>query len=374
MTFALVIFIATLDPSGRVPCREPIDFLGAHPVEIPRHGLLQRARGHREPERVLRGAAGDQAVDEPAGKAVAPADPIDEPHVVALAALHRPGLGIPQRRAPAVVARRDALPQRDGHHRRTEVPRDAFGGLAEAVQIELAARDVGVRHVHAENGLQVLLVGDDDVHLAHHRAHGGLRLRFGPQFLAEIQIHADPRAGRASGRNRPSGGLGAIGPERRRDAGDVKPVRAVEDGLPVHRVGRHLADRGTRPIVEDRRGPLAGADFRVVDPDPAAAAHDAIGPYPLGAQRPDGRITNRVVRQRGDVHALEAELREADGDIGLAAAERRDQEWRLKEALESRRAQPEHDLAERHDLLHQPFPLAARTLATIRSAFARSTR
>ena len=45
---------STLHPSRRVPFGEPIDFLGAHPVEISRHGLLQRARGDGESERVLR--------------------------------------------------------------------------------------------------------------------------------------------------------------------------------------------------------------------------------------------------------------------------------------------------------------------------------
>ena len=67
-----------------------------------------------------------------------------------------------------------------------------------------------------------------------------------------------------------------------------------------------------------------------------------------------GRVADRVRRQPRHVVALEAEVREADGDVGLAAAERRRRargDW--KKPLESGRAEPQHDLAEGHDLRHQ---------------------
>src|SRR5688572_8646793 len=80
MTVAAVIFIQlrgaqspTSPPhsSRRIPTDKPIDFLGGHAVEISRHGLLQRAGRDGESECVLGGPARDQAVDEPAGEAVA---------------------------------------------------------------------------------------------------------------------------------------------------------------------------------------------------------------------------------------------------------------------------------------------------------------
>src|SRR5215470_8734040 len=72
--------------------------------------------------------------------------------------------------------------------------------------------------------------------------------------------------------------------------------------------------------------------------------------HAFGAQRADHGVADRVRRQTGDVLAVHAEPREAHGDVGLAAAEGRDEGWRLEQPLESWRAETQHDLAERDDL------------------------
>jgi hypothetical protein len=105
-------------------------------------------------------------------------------------------------------------------------------------------------------------------------------------------------------------------------------------------------------IVDDRRGALAGARFGEVDPDALAAALDEVGADAFGAEGPDGAVADGVRRETGHVAALEAELREAHRDVGLAAAVGRDEGRGLEEALEARRAQAQHDLAERDDCGH----------------------
>ena len=80
-----------------------------------------------------------------------------------------------------------------------------------------------------------------------------------------------------------------------------------------------------------------------------AAADDEVGADALGAQRADGAVADGVARQPRHVVALEAELRDADRDVGLAAAEGGAEDRRLQEALEPRRAQAQHDLSERDD-------------------------
>ena len=165
-----------------------------------------------------------------------------------------------------------------------------------------------------------------------------------------------------------------VGAERRGDAGDMEPRRAVEDLRPVDGAGRHLADRGSGAVVDHHRCALAGAALGEVDADAIAAARDRVGAHAFGAQRADRRVADRILRQPRDIPAVEPELREADGDVRLAAAEGGDERRRLQQALEPGRAQAQHDLAERHDLCrHHAFPgcalRAAATLATIRRAF-----
>ena len=50
-------------------------------------------------------------------------------------------------------------------------------------------------------------------------------------------------------------------------------------------------------------------------------------------------VADLVLRQPRDVLAVEAELRQADGDVRLAAAEGGDELRRLQKPLEPRRAQ-----------------------------------
>src|SRR5688572_13671385 len=113
----------SLHAAGGVARRQAIHLLHGDAVEVTGNGVLERARGNRKAERRFRQSTGDEPVNQPRGEAVATADPIDDAHVVGLASVKRRRSGVPQDRAPSVVAGRAALAQGDRHHLRTEVPR-----------------------------------------------------------------------------------------------------------------------------------------------------------------------------------------------------------------------------------------------------------
>jgi hypothetical protein len=138
------------------------------------------------------------------------------------------------------------------------------------------------------------------------------------------------RAPALRGGDRRLRGGGGLRAEGRRDPGDVEPGGAGHDLVPLHRVGGDVADGRLRAIVDDRPGPLAGAGLGEINPDAMAGANDVRGVDALGAQCPHAGIADRVRREARDVAAVQAELREAGGDVGLAAAEGRRQHGRLK--------------------------------------------
>ena len=77
-----------------------------------------------------------------------------------------------------------------------------------------------------------------------------------------------------------------------------------------------------RWLADDSATTLACSGFGEVDPDPAAAAENPVGADSFGAQRSYRRLADSVRRQPGDVLALDSELRQADGNVRLTAAER----------------------------------------------------
>ncbi len=72
----------SLHASAPVSDRQPIDLIYRHAVEVPRNGVLERARSHRKPQRVVRRSPRHQPIDQPRRKTVAPADPIDQANLV----------------------------------------------------------------------------------------------------------------------------------------------------------------------------------------------------------------------------------------------------------------------------------------------------
>src|ERR1700694_5076281 len=109
-TFGRAIVLA-LHPAGGVSLYQSIDLGNRHPVEITGNGLLERAGRHGEPQRRFGIPPGHWAVDKAGGEPVPPANPIADPHVVALAVKELLVDVIPQRGAPSIVAGRHAFAQ-----------------------------------------------------------------------------------------------------------------------------------------------------------------------------------------------------------------------------------------------------------------------
>ena len=106
------------------------------------------------------------------------------------------------------------------------------------------------------------------------------------------------------------------------------------------------------PVVDDRRCPLAGAGLGEINPETLAAANDEVCTNPLAAKAPNDRIANRARRKTRYVAAVEAKVGETHRNVRLASSECRGQSGRLKEPLDPRRAEPQHDLAEGDHLCH----------------------
>ena len=71
--------------------------------------------------------------------------------------------------------------------------------------------------------------------------------------------------------------------------------------------------------------------------------------HAFGPQGANRGVADGVRRQPRDVVTVEAEVREADADIGFTAAEGGREHRRLQKPLEPGRAQAKHDFAERDD-------------------------
>src|SRR6186713_1853361 len=119
-------------------------------------------------------------------------------------------------------------------------------------------------------------------------------------------------------------------------------------------------------VVDHGGCPLTGARFREVDADPRTPAYQVTHVHAFSAQHADGCVPNRIDGQPRDVTAVDAEMREADCDVRLAAAEGGLQHGRLQQPFHAWRAQPHHQFAETHHAWsHRDTPASAgRALAT----------
>ena len=115
----------------------------------------------------------------------------------------------------------------------------------------------------------------------------------------------------------------------------MKPLRAVEHGVPVHSVRLHLADRGVSTIVDDDGRTLAGATLGEINTDTIAAADDVVGADALGSQDSHRGIAERIARHSGDVPTVQAKVRETDGHVRFTAAEGGDERRRLQQVAKS---------------------------------------
>ncbi len=243
--------------------------------------------------------------------------------------------------------------QRDGQHLQAwKLVEHRFRQLFVGLAVELAALHVGFG-VNAERQLHVFFVGDPDVdvgeQLRHHLVGFPAPL---PEVFAIVQIAAYGEPVSFRGRHAFHGERGRGLTDRRRNTGDVEPVRAFEDMAPMDCAGLGQGNGRVVAVVGDGGRPLIRARFDVVDAHAPFAAHDVGGIDAQAAQFANTGFGRRMlVRQDGDVARGQAESGDGDSGIGLAAPESGHQFGGLKEALHARRGQPQHDFAKGHNKL-----------------------
>ena len=215
--------------------------------------------------------------------------------------------------------------------------------------VDLAGIDVGGLGLDAEHVLGVLLVGDAHVHVLAQLGHGLPGLLPGPQLATVVQVAGDLHPVGLGGLAGVLAGLHQIGTQGRSDAGEVEPVHALEDLVPVEVGELGLLNGGVGPVIDAHAAPLGGALLVEVDAHTVAAPDDHGGVHAVAAQGVHRRLADGVGGQLGDVGGVQAVVGQGDGHVGLAAAEGELQVVGLDKALIVVGLEPDHQLAEGND-------------------------
>jgi len=150
------------------------------------------------------------------------------------------------------------------------------------------------------------VVGDAHVHVLAQAGHGLTGLLTGPQLAAVVQVAGDLHAVGLGGLTGLLAGLHQVGAQSGGDAGEVEPVHALKDAVPVEVGGLGLLDGGVGAVVDAHAAPLGGALLIVVDAHAVAAADNLAGVHAVPAQGVDRRLADGMGGQLGDEHGVSA--------------------------------------------------------------------
>ena len=150
--------------------------------------------------------------------------------------------------------------------------------------------------------------------------------------------------------------------QRRGNAGEVEPVGALKDLVPVEVGGLGLGNGGVGAVIDADAAALGSALFVKVDADPVAAPDNLGGVYAIAAQGVDSGLTDGVGGQLGDEGGIHTVIGQRDRHIGFAAAEGEFHMIALDKTLVVVGLQAEHQLAESNNLCH--YFLASFTIST----------
>ena len=238
------------------------------------------------------------------------------------------------------------LTQGDGHLLKAELVSQLLGHRLIALVVNLAGVDVGGLGLNAEHVLGVLLVGDAHVHVLAQLGHSLPGLLTGPQLAAVVEVAGDLHAPLLGGLTGLLAGLHQVGAQSGGDAGEVEPVHALEDLVPVKVAGLGLLDGGVGAVVDAHAAALGGALLVEVDAHTVAAADDHGGVYAVAAQGVDRGLADGVGGQLGHIGGIQTVVGQRDGHVGLAAAEGELQVIGLDKTLIVIGLEPDHQLAE----------------------------
>ncbi len=175
------------------------------------------------------------------------------------------------------------------------------------------------RHLH------VLFVGDGNVNiLDQFRHHFDSGLPPLPKILAVVQIAGDGDSLLPCLLHCFKRQVGSRTADGRRNTRDVEPARIFQGSVPadVARLGQ--SDGTMIAIVDDLRSPLVGAGLKIIDTQPALAAHDSGSIHAEPAQFANYSVRHGVlVRQHRNEGRWQAQLRHRDSHVGLTSSKRR---------------------------------------------------
>ena len=138
----------------------------------------------------------------------------------------------------------------------------------------------------------------------------------------------------------------------RSDAGEVEPLSALEDGIPVEIAGLSFLDGGMSTVIDAHGATLRSALLVEVDTHTIAAADNLGGVYTITAQRVDSSLTDGVGGQLGDEGSVHAIVSQRHGNVCFATAEGEFHMVALDKALVVIGLQPQHQFAKSNNLRH----------------------
>ena len=148
----------------------------------------------------------------------------------------------------------------------------------------------------------------------------------GPQRAAEVAVKADGHALLLGDLHGIHHQLAAVGAQRRGDAAQVQPVKAVQQGIQVH-VGVVVLGKGAVfAVIGDLAGPDAVTGFQVIGAQAMGGGLLGGGEnhggavHVVGAQPPHRAFAQTVVGHHTEKGAVNAQVGQCQRNVGLAAS------------------------------------------------------
>ena len=311
--------------------------------------MLQSRSSNSELNSILSALAVQQSVDQAAAEGVTAANAVDDLQLVLLGEAVLIGSNIVQHCAPAVLGSVVALTQGDSDLLEVELVSQLLCNALVALSIQLAAVDIGSLGLDAEHVLCVLLVGDAHVNVLAQLGHSLASLLAGPQLAAVVQVAADLHAVSLSSLAGLQADLNNVCTQSRGDAGEVEPVHALEDLIPIKVGGLSQLDGTVGTVVDADGTTLRSTLLVVVDANAIAAAGDHAGVNAVTAQAVDSGLTDCVCGELSNESCVQTVVGQRNSNVGLAAAEGELQAVSLNKALIVERLQTDHQFAKSND-------------------------
>ena len=137
--------------------------------------------------------------------------------------------------------------------------------------------------------------------------------------------------------------------QSRGDAGEVEPVHALEDLIPIKVGGLSQLDGTVGTVVDADGTTLRSTLLVVVDANAIAAAGDHAGVNAVTAQAVDSGLTDCVCGELSDESCVQTVVGQRNSNVCLAAAEAELQAVSLNETLVVERLQTDHQFAKSND-------------------------